>query len=209
VPLVKQPFTFILAPHFHPALALIAPVRKALPFRTMFNMLGPLLNPARPRGMVLGVAERALGDTFARSLRDAGVERALVVCGVEGLDEISCAGETNVWELDRGVITERTVHPEQFGLPTHPLANVTGGTPAENAETFKTLLTSGKDIPARVIPVLDFVLLNAAALLFVAGKAADFKEGVKLARQAVEDGKAWDALVEFRENGIRIAKEAA
>ncbi|KAI0033495.1 anthranilate phosphoribosyltransferase TrpD [Vararia minispora EC-137] len=209
VPLIKQPFTFILAPHFHPAMAYIAPIRKTLPFRTMFNILGPLINPARPHGMVLGVAERALGHTFAASLRDAGVRHALVVCGAEGLDEISCAGETHAWELKDGTITESTLHPEQFGLQTHPLKNVAGGSPAENAEAFKTLLTSGADVPAHLVPILDFVLLNASALLFVAGKAASFKEGVKLAREAVVSGKAWNALVEFRENGRKIAEAAA
>lgn len=201
MPISRVPFTFILAPHYHPAMALIAPFRKALPFRTMFNVLGPLINPARPRGMVVGVAEPELGYTFAQSLREGGVERCLVVCGAEGLDEISCAGDTHAWELKDGKITEQTLHPSQFGLEVHPLADVAGGKPEENAKTFKLLLTSGDDIPKRLTPVLHFVLMNAAALLVVAGIASDLKDGVRLGMESITSGKAWDALEQFREAG--------
>ena len=174
----------------------------------MFNVLGPLVNPARPRGMVLGVAERELGPTFAHSLADGGVQRAFVVCGAEGLDEISCAGDTFAWELHPdGSVAERTIHPHDFGLETHPLSEVRGGTPAENAETFRALLQSGEDIPAKLTPVLDFVLMNAAALLVVAGIAADLKDGVAKARKSVTSGKAWNALERFRDAGIAAAAQ--
>jgi anthranilate phosphoribosyltransferase len=209
VPLAKVPFTFILAPHYHPALAYIAPFRKALPFRTMFNVLGPLLNPAHPKGMVLGVAEKKLGAPFVRSLANGGVQRALVVCGAEGLDEISCAGPTHVWELRDGQFSETTVHPEHdFGLHCHPLSAVAGGGPDENAQTFKTLLTSGEDIPENLVPVLEFVLVNASALLVVAGVATDYREGVQLARESIYSGSAWRALELFRDAG-RKGSEAA
>jgi len=89
-----SPFLFLFAPHYHPSLAHLAPIRRQLNFRTIFNVLGPLINPARPQRMVLGVAKKELGDTFAEVLKLLKVERALVVCGKEGLDEISCAGET-------------------------------------------------------------------------------------------------------------------
>lgn len=201
VPIPRIPFTFILAPHYHPAMAMIAPYRKALPHRTMFNVLGPLINPARPKGMVLGVAERELGLTFAKSLSNGGVQRALVVCGAEGLDEISCAGETYAWELNEGQITEKTLHPAQFGLQVHPLSAVTGGTPPENAETFKLLLASGEDIPERLTPVLHFVLLNASALLVVAGVASNYKDGVEKALRSITSGSAWKALETFRDAG--------
>ncbi|KAK2465266.1 hypothetical protein APHAL10511_002620 [Amanita phalloides] len=200
------PFTFILAPHYHPTLAVIAPYRKALPFRTIFNVLGPLINPARPKGMVLGVAEPELGFTFARSLFEGGVDRAFVVCGYEKLDEISCAGPTWVWELRDGIIKEKTVNPEDFGLSMHPLSSVASGTPKENAASFKTLLTSGNNIPENMIPLLDFVLLNASALLVIAGVAGDFVEGVKLARDSITSGKAWAALVQFRGAGREPTK---
>jgi len=185
----------------------IAPYRKALPFRTMFNVLGPLINPARPRGMVLGVAEPELGYTFAQSLAEGGVDRALVVCGCEKLDEISCAGSTWLWELRNGKINERTISPEDFGLPAHPLSSVAGGTPKENAASFETLLSSGSDLPKDMIPLLDFVLLNASALLVVAGVAGDFVEGAKLARESVVSGRAWAAFKRFRDAGREPAEK--
>lgn len=207
MPIPRIPFTFILAPHYHPSLAFIAPYRKALPFRTMFNVLGPLINPALPRGMVLGVAEREIGSTFAQSLRDGGVERALVVCGCERLDEISCAGPTWAWELRDGKITEKTLHPDDFGLEVHPLSFVAGGSPAENAVTFKTLLTSGDQIPKELTPVLHFVLMNTSALLVVAGLAKDYKQGTKMAMDSITSGSAWSALEQFRYAGKLAASK--
>lgn len=172
----------------------------------MFNVLGPLINPARPKGMVLGVAEPEIGPTFAHSLGEGGVERALVVCGFEKLDEISCAGPTHAWELKDGKVTTVELKPADFGLPTHPLASVAGGGPDENAETFKTLLTSGENIPEKLVPVLDFVLLNASALLVVAGIAKDYVEGTKFARDSITSGKAWEALTTFRDTGKKVAE---
>lgn len=163
--------------------------------------------------MVLGVSERELGETFARSLREGGVERAFVVCGkdpVAGLDEVSCAGETWGWELSaNGEIKKITIHPRDFGLPVHPLTSVAGGSPSENAQTFTTLLTSGENIPENLIPVLDFVLMNAAVLLVVSGVAKDFREGAELARKSVVSGKAWEALELFKREGVRLAAAAA
>ncbi|TRM68558.1 glycosyl transferase family, a/b domain-containing protein [Schizophyllum amplum] len=208
-PIPKIPFTFILAPHYHPALAHLAPYRKALPFRTMFNVLGPLLNPAKPKGMVLGVAEKEIGETFARSVKEGGVQRAMVVCGYEGLDEISCASPTRVWMFDSAKeqqIRETTVSPADFGLKAHPLADVAGTSPEANAHTFERLLRrQGTEVEADLLPVLDFVLMNASALLVVAGVAKDFKEGVAVARASVVNGKAWEALEIFREQGQKAA----
>lgn len=207
MPIAKVPFTFILAPHYHPSLAAISPYRKSLPFRTMFNVLGPLINPAKPRGMVLGVAAPEIGAAFAKSLREGGVQRALVVCGFEGLDEISCAGSTHAWELhEDGSVSESVLTPADFGLPAHSLATVAGGSPQENAVTFKTLLSSGDKIPKELVPVLDFVLMNASALLVVAGIAKDYKEGTELARQSVYSGSAWNALETFRDAGLKAEK---
>ncbi|KIK61512.1 hypothetical protein GYMLUDRAFT_96753 [Collybiopsis luxurians FD-317 M1] len=192
------PFSFLLASHYHPTLQAIAPFRKAIPFRTIFNVLGPLISPAKPRGMVLGVPQQELGLPFAKALREGGVERALVVCGQEGIDEISCAGPTWVWELRDGEITPGVLSPDAFGLDAYPLEAVAGGSPDENAETLKTLLTSGGDIPSSKKPVLDFVLMNASALLVVAGLADSYTAGVKLAYDSVVSGNAWDALETFR-----------
>ncbi|KAF9259085.1 anthranilate phosphoribosyltransferase [Marasmius fiardii PR-910] len=205
-PIRRMPFWFILAPHYHHALAYLAPYRKSLPFRTMFNILGPLINPAFPQGMVLGIAEPELGLTFARSLQEAGMKRALVVCGQEKMDEISCAGPTYAWELVDGVITERKLHPAMFGLDTHPLTKVAGGSPAQNAEVLKRLITSGKDIPVELKPILDFVLINTSALLVVAGIAKDYYDGVRLAMESITTGKAWEALETFKKASLEQAE---
>lgn len=131
------------------------------------------------------------------------MKRAMVVCGAEGLDEISCAGETHAWILnDKGEIVEERLHPNMFGLPVHPLDQVKGGDPAENSDTLRILLTSGeKGVPERLVPVLDFVLLNAAAVLVVSGVAKDYEDGVHRARESVTSGTAWDALQTFCEAG--------
>lgn len=211
-PLPRIPFQFLLATDYHPALSLVAPLRRMLPFRTIFNILGPLVNPARPQGMIVGVAEPWLGAVFARAIREGGVKRGMVVCGKERLDEISCAGETNAWRLNEsGEITTLTLHPHMFGLPTHPLSAVRGGDAEENARIFNRLFnpTMREDpIPAELIPILDFVLINAGALLVVSGIAKNWKHGADLARESALGGKAWDALIRFRTAGEQAIKEA-
>ncbi|ODN82863.1 anthranilate phosphoribosyltransferase [Cryptococcus amylolentus CBS 6039] len=205
-----SPFLFLFAPHYHPALAHIAPIRRSLNFRTIFNILGPLINPSKPDRMVLGVAKQELGDTFAEVLRLLNVQRALVVCGKEGLDEISPAGETWTWWLENGKITKGSIHPtEDFGLPTHLLSSVRGATPDLNALTFRSILASspapahlaspaGPESPSYQA-IYDYILLNAAALLHVSGKAASYKEGVQLARESIESGGAIAAFDGFKE----------
>ncbi|KAJ2926072.1 hypothetical protein H1R20_g11026, partial [Candolleomyces eurysporus] len=156
----------------------------------------------------ISVAVPEIGPAFAKSLREGGVQRALVVCGFEGLDEMSCAGSTHAWELhEDGSVSEHVLTPEYFGLPVHALSKVVGGLPHETAETFEILLNSGSQIPENLIPVLDFVLMNASALLIVASVAKDYVEGTELARQSVYSGRAWDALGTFRDVG-RKAKSS-
>ncbi|KAG9098608.1 anthranilate phosphoribosyltransferase [Ceratobasidium sp. 370] len=223
-PLPNAPFTFLLAAHHHPALTALAPIRKALPFRTVFNVLGPLVNPAKPSRMILGVYARELGPVFAEALRGMGVQRALVVCGMESLDEISIAGGTWAWSLENGDITTTTLHPSHFELQTHPLSTVAGASPEANAQILTDMLdpsspsfvpptssapppiittsnshsgTSGSLVNHRAI--LDFVLLNASALLVVAGLAPDYPSGVRMARESIASGRAWAALQEFKE----------
>nr|ODN96159.1 anthranilate phosphoribosyltransferase [Cryptococcus depauperatus CBS 7855] len=205
-----SPFLFLFAPHYHPSLAHIAPIRRSLNFRTIFNILGPLINPSKPQRMVLGVAKKELGDTFAEVLRLLNVERALVVCGKEGLDEISPEGETWTWWLENGQITTGSIHPTQdFGLSTHPLSSVRGATPDLNALTFTSILKSTSPPAHLAYPVspdspsypsiLDYVLLNSAALLYVSGRASSYKEGVTLARESLQSGGAWAAFEGFRD----------
>ncbi|WVQ63349.1 anthranilate phosphoribosyltransferase [Kwoniella botswanensis] len=208
--LEHSPFLFLFAPHYHPSLAHIAPIRRNLNFRTIFNVLGPLINPARPQRMLLGVAKQELGDTFAEVLRLLNVERALVVCGKEGLDEISPAGETWTWWLENGQITKGSIHPtEDFGLPLHSLSSVRGSTPDLNALTFQSIMSNSPAPPHLSSPasadspsldtIRDYVLLNAAALLHVSGKARSWKEGVDIAREAIESGGALAAFEGFRD----------
>ncbi|KIJ54450.1 hypothetical protein M422DRAFT_152579 [Sphaerobolus stellatus SS14] len=210
-PLPRIPFQFLLAPDYHPALALVAPLRKALPFRTIFNILGPLVNPAKPKGMIVGVAEPWLGPVFARAIKAGGVKRGLVVCGKEHLDELSCAGETDAWQLDElGNVTKLVLHPSMFGLSTHPLSKVSGGDANENARIFQQIINLSvrqEPLSEDLQPIEDFVLLNAGAMLVVAGVAKDWKEGADLARDSIRSGKAWNALEQFREAGERVLEE--
>ncbi|KAG8771647.1 anthranilate phosphoribosyltransferase [Ceratobasidium sp. 428] len=221
-PLPNAPFTFLLAAHHHPALTSLAPVRKALPFRTIFNVLGPLVNPAQPSRMILGVYARELGPVFAEALRGMGVQRALVVCGMESLDEVSIAGGTWAWSLENGDIKTTTLHPSHFELKTHPLSSVAGASPETNAQILIDLLNPASpnyspptydDVtpptPSTITnptvnrqAILDFVLLNASALLVVAGLADDYPSGVRLARESIASGRAWAALEEFKERDL-------
>lgn len=202
--LPRIPFTFLLASHYHPAMASLAPHRKTLPFRTLFNVIGPLINPSRPRGMILGVADKELGLVFAQTLQVLGVQRAIVVCGAEQLDEISIAGPTRLWSYNgSSKIQEETIHPHDFGISTHPLSQVAGASAADNALILWKLLTPESNLPlppnftASLEAISDFILINAAALLFVAGVADSYRNGVERARQSMSEGSALRALKQF------------
>lgn len=201
-------FRFFLAPHYHPLLAPLAPVRRSLPHRTLLNLLGPLVNPARPEGIVLGVAHSSLGETFVQALsKDETIKHAMVVCGEEHLDEISCAGRTRVWEYKRGEpgepssFKESIISPETFGLKMHPLSSVGGGKgPEENSVIFKQLLMARDEEALQALePILEFVLMNAAAVLVVAGISSDLKDGVRLAKESILSGSAWNVFKGFRD----------
>lgn len=179
-------YAFLFAPVFHTGMRYVAPIRKQLPWRTLFNLIGPLSNPidsgvgGKPvvEARVLGVARSELGPVFLDALRMAGVDKAMVVCGVEELDEVSCAGPTNVWRLrprrdggddgDEPVVTEHFyISPADFGLPAHPLSVVSGNKePAENAEILSKILRGEL---AQDDPILDFVLMNTATLFVASG----------------------------------------
>ncbi|CAN6658481.1 anthranilate phosphoribosyltransferase [Trichomonascus vanleenenianus] len=198
--LAQSKFGFLFAPVFHPMMKSIAPLRKDLGIPTIFNIMGPLLNPAPLKARIIGVYDRALGQVFAEAVRqinrDAGrpESKALIVWGTEGLDEISPAGKTEVWHLENEQITHYTISPDDFGLPRHPLTDVASGTPAENAEVVWEIVDnkrSGGD------PILDYVLMNTAALAYIEGTAKDFKHGVELARQSIASGEAKRVLQAF------------
>ena len=183
----RSNYAFLFAPAFHPAMRFVAPVRTQLGWRTIFNLLGPLANPAHAllEARVVGVARRDLGPAFAEALWRAGSRKALVVCGDEDLDEISCAGVTHCWMLradlardgDEGEAKQEegekppveyfTLTPNDFGLPTNPLSSMSPGrTPQENAKILAEILAGKRP---RNDPILSFVLMNAAALLVISG----------------------------------------
>src|SRR5438445_495576 len=185
---------FLFAQAAHTATRHATPARKQIGVRTVFNLLGPLTNPAGAQAQVLGVFSLDVMDLVAATLAELSVEHAFVVHGAGGLDEISLAGETMVAEVRGGAVRRFTVTPEEFGVARAPLESIRGGTAAENAALIQRVL-EGEDGPAR-----DIVVVNAAAALVAAGAAADFREGAGLASLVVSSraaGKKLAALAAF------------
>ena len=189
---------FLFAPAFHPAMKHAAPTRRELGLRTAFNLLGPLTNPAAPARQIVGVPRPELTELVARALLMLGSERVWVVHGADGLDEISTTGYTKVSEGVDGTVRTFHVHPGDFGLKKAPAAALAGGDARTNARILVKLL-EGQDGPVR-----DIALLNAGAGLFLAGRAADVREGIALSAEAVNSGRALaalDALVRITAGG--------
>jgi anthranilate phosphoribosyltransferase len=182
---------FMFAPRYHPAMRHAGPVRREIGIRTVFNILGPLANPAGVRRYLLGVPIAALGETVARALAELGVERALVVHGTDGLDEISPSAETRTWEVSGSGVREGTLDPVALGLKSAPRADIVGGDAAKNAAAARSVL-DGASGGARTA-----VLMNAAAACWVAGLAGSVREGVDVASRAIDSGAARTALVRF------------
>ncbi|MGB9952805.1 anthranilate phosphoribosyltransferase [Haloarcula marismortui] len=179
---------FMLAPVFHPAMKAVIGPRQELGMRTVFNILGPLTNPADADAQVLGVYDPDLVPVMAEALARLDVERALVVHG-DGLDEIAVHGETVVAEVTGDRIAEYTISPEDMGLETHDIEAMAGGEPAENAADLRGIV-SGEITGAK----RDIILANAGAAIYVAGVADTHEAGVEQARQAIESGAATDKL---------------
>lgn len=181
-------FGFLFAPRHHAATAHVGPARAGLGVRTVFNFLGPLTNPAGATRQLVGVADRHYQETIAEALIGLGVERALVVSGEDGVDELALSAPTRVIEVADGRTAEWFTEPGQFGLAPLDLAAIAGGTPAENAAATRAVL-AGEAGPRR-----DIVLLNAAAAIYVGGLAADLEEGIGKAAAAIDSGAAADVL---------------
>lgn len=179
---------FMFAAYHHRAVAHVAAVRRKLGVRTLFNVLGPLANPAGARRQLMGVYDRALTAPLAEALIKLGADHAWVVCGADGLDELTTTGESFVSEAKSGAVRSFVVTPEDAGLPRASLADLKGGDPAENATALRRLL-GGEGGPYR-----DIAVLNAAAALVVAGRAASLFEGARLATDAIDEGAARRAL---------------
>lgn len=190
----KAGITFLFAHTFHPAMVHVSPVRKALGFRTIYNLLGPLANPAGAKRQVLGVFGPEWLVPVAQTLQTLGGEKAWVVHGSDGMDEITTTGPTKVAAFTAGgAVTEFDVTPEEVGLPRAKLEDLMGGDAAYNARALTDML-EGKKSPYR-----DVVLMNAGAAIFVADKAASFADGVKMAASAIDCGAAMKVLLQLIE----------
>lgn len=182
-------YCFLFAQKYHAAMKYVGPIRKELGFRTVFNILGPLTNPARPELFVLGVYDEYLVEPVAKVLASLGVKRGLVVYGQDRLDEISASAQSTICELRDGYYRTSVITPEEFGLERGTKEEIVGGTPEENAQTTRDIL-SGKIKGTK----RNIVLLNSGAALFTAGKAASMAEGVKLAAELIDSGAAAQKL---------------
>ncbi len=179
---------FLYAPLLHTAMKHVMAARRELGFRTVFNLLGPLTNPAGANAQIIGVAAAALTEPLARVLAELGTFRAFVVHGADGLDEISNTGESRISEVREGVVRTFTVHPEDFGLPRASIGDLRGGDREQNAQIIRAVV-GGERGPRR-----DIVLMNAAAALVAGTRARDLKDGVELAARAIDTGAAREKL---------------
>jgi anthranilate phosphoribosyltransferase len=184
---------FFFAPTFHPSMKHALPVRRELGVRTAFNLLGPLSNPAGARRQLVGVPQPELTDLMARALVLLGSERAWVVHGADGIDEMSTTGHTKVSECRNGTVSTFYVHPSDFGLAKAAPGDLRGGDAACNAAIIRGVLSGARG------PHRDVVLLNAGAGLFIAGKAASVREGIVRAAQAIDSGAAAKTLAAMAE----------
>ncbi len=179
---------FLFAPHHHPAMKFAQPVRRELKMRTVFNLLGPLANPANPHAQLIGAPSATSARLMADALALLGTKRAFVVHGHGGLDEVSTTGPTQVWEVAEGRVSEHEWTPQSFGLAIDAREGLAGGDPARNAAIIRAILAGQAGAPRNI------VLANAAAGLVLAGLAADLRSGVGLAAQAIDSGAAASRL---------------
>ena len=190
--LKKIGICFFFAQKYHTSMKYVGPIRKELGIRTVFNILGPLTNPASPNMQLLGVYDASLVEPLARVLTSLGVKSGMVVYGTDKLDEISASAPTLVCEFRDGNYKTYTITPEQFGFTSCKKEDLVGGTPAENAAITLGILKGEDKGPKR-----NAVLLNAGAALYVAGKADSFENGIKLAGELIDNGAALAKLEEF------------
>jgi anthranilate phosphoribosyltransferase len=196
-------FGFMFAPRHHAAMKHVVPVRKEVAVRTIFNFLGPLTNPAGASRQLLGVSDRAYQETIAEALVGLGCERALVVSGADGVDEMTVSAETRVIEVAEGGTEEWFLRPEDHGIEPRSLDAIAGGTPEENARTIREAFEE------RSGAAHDVIALNAGAAILVGGRADDLDGGVEKAREAIASGAAQEALESLVETTGRLAGAAA
>ncbi len=194
---------FMFAPTLHTSMKHVAPVRREIGMRTIFNLLGPLTNPASAQAQVMGVFHPNLTEPLARVLGNLGCGHALVVHGLDGVDEISISAPTVISEMEDGYVQTYRVAPEDLGISRAPREYIRGGTKEENARITEAIL-AGETGPRR-----DVVLLNAAAALLAADRVGSLREGVALAEQSIDSGAALKALTGLRELSHRLAQASA
>jgi anthranilate phosphoribosyltransferase len=197
----KLGFGFLFAPTHHPAMRHAAAVRRELATRTVFNVLGPLTNPAGARAQVVGVYASELVRTIAEVLAQLGARRAFVVHGAGGIDELSPTGPNHVCEVADGSVRERTIDPQELGIERCSVAELVGGSPAENAAAIREVFAGARGGRR------DAILLNAAGAIAAGGRAEDLREGLELARDAVDSGAAaarLEQLVAFSQEGVHV-----
>ncbi|MFA6956014.1 MAG: anthranilate phosphoribosyltransferase [Thermoanaerobaculia bacterium] len=194
--------TFLFAPRMHPAMAAVSSVRRELGLRTIFNILGPLTNPAFARRQLLGVFSPRLVETMALVLAELGAEHALVVHGDDGMDEISVAGPTHTFEIRDGAVEPREITPEALGLRRHDAVELVGGDPATNARIAREVL-EGKNGARR-----DVVLANAGAAIYLSGVESTLRDGVEAARDSIDSGRAMETLEALIAGSRRLARRS-
>lgn len=197
--LEKAGFCFFFAQKYHTSMKYVGPIRKELGIRTVFNILGPLTNPVHPKRQLLGVYDESLVEPLARVLYSLGVKNGMVVYGREKLDEISACGPTFVCEFHNGEYKTYDISPEDFGLESCKPSDLTGGAPEENAAITRAILSGEECGPKR-----NAVLLNAGASLYIGGKADSIAEGVKLAGELIDSGKAMEVLMKLTQLSNQI-----
>ncbi len=196
----KVGMCFFFAQKYHSSMKYVGAIRKELGFRTVFNILGPLTNPGKPTMQLLGVYDEYLVEPLAQVLISLGVKRGMVVYGTDKLDEISLSSPTKVCEIKDGWFKSYTITPNDFGLDYCKKEDLVGGSPIENAEITKNILRGEKG------PKRDAVLMNAGAALYIGGKADSLKDGIKLAAEIIDSGKAYETLEKLIE--VSISEEA-
>jgi anthranilate phosphoribosyltransferase len=184
---------FIFAPAYHPAMARLALLRRTLATRTLFNLMGPLVNPASPSRQVTGVAEASLFGEIARAIAILGTEHAMVFHGLDGLDEISISAETRVAEIRGDSISQYTITPEQFGIERAGRSGLRADSPEASAKLLRAALVGDEGGAAQ-----DILALNGGAAIYVGGKAASLAEGVAKAREVIESERALEVIAEMR-----------
>lgn len=189
----EKGMAFLFAQKYHYAMKNVAPTRKILATRTIFNILGPLTNPGFVKGQVLGVYDKELTNTLAQVLLNLGCEKALVVCGGDGLDEITTTTVTYVSEIRDGKVIDYTINPEEFGISLATHEDLKGGSAKENAEVIVNILKGHKGYKR------DIVVLNSAAALYVGNACESIKDGISLAEELIDSGKAYEKMNELIE----------